>query len=213
MEVELATINQFLADMLLPFMRISGLFVAMIVAWFLTRLPLIILPRISIRPLNIREHPLDPDVDEALILQVLRIRRAYWASIPFGLIPLVLGIIMISQSPSSVGFGLIVGSSWVILSRVVPFDLDSIRRFPYSMDLIHELNRIRFERHPCCSESNPVWTLDCVRCSSCSYIMLNCPRPDLGRKRSDGFFLGAIRVLILDGHPFSESNQIENEEE
>ena len=30
MEVELATINQFLADMLLPFMRISGLFVAMI---------------------------------------------------------------------------------------------------------------------------------------------------------------------------------------
>jgi len=29
-EVELATINQFLADMLLPFMRISGLFVAMI---------------------------------------------------------------------------------------------------------------------------------------------------------------------------------------
>lgn len=30
MEVELATINQFLADMLLPFMRISGLFIAMI---------------------------------------------------------------------------------------------------------------------------------------------------------------------------------------
>ena len=30
MEVQLATINQFLADMLLPFMRISGLFVAMI---------------------------------------------------------------------------------------------------------------------------------------------------------------------------------------
>ncbi|NDV91800.1 flagellar type III secretion system protein FliR [Alteromonas sp. 345S023] len=30
MEVELATINQFLADMLMPFMRISGLFAAMI---------------------------------------------------------------------------------------------------------------------------------------------------------------------------------------
>lgn len=30
MEVELATINQFLADLILPFMRISGLFVAMI---------------------------------------------------------------------------------------------------------------------------------------------------------------------------------------
>lgn len=30
MEVELATVNQFLADMLLPFMRISGLFIAMI---------------------------------------------------------------------------------------------------------------------------------------------------------------------------------------
>ncbi len=30
MEVELSVINQFLADMLLPFMRISGLFIAMI---------------------------------------------------------------------------------------------------------------------------------------------------------------------------------------
>lgn len=189
------------------------LILAMIVAWFVTRIPLVILPRISIRPLDLVEHPFDPEINESLILQILRIRRAYWASIPFGLIPLIFGVLMLSQSPSSVGFGLVVGSSWVMLSRIVPFDLDPMLRFPYSMGLIHELNRIRLEPYPCCKSSNPVWALDSVRCSSCSHMMLNYPRPDLGRNRSDGRILGSLRVMILDGHPFSESREESTEEE
>ncbi len=189
------------------------LLLAMFVGWFLTRIPLVILPRISIRPLELIEHPFNPEINDSLILQILRIRRAYWASIPFGLIPLIFGIMMLSQSPSSVGFGLVVGSSWVILSRIVPFDLDPMFRFPYSMSLIHELNRIRLEPHPCCKSSNPVWALDSVRCSSCSYVMLDYPRPDLGRSRSDGRILGSLRVIVLDGHPFTESRETRTEEE
>ncbi len=196
------------------FLEITRLVLSILVAWLITRLPLVVLPRISLRSLELVEHPHDPQIDEPLILQILRVRRAYWASIPFGLIPLVLGTIMIIQSPSSVGFGLIIGSSWVILSRLVPFDLGPLVQFPYSMNLIHELNRIRIEKYPCCSNPNPVWSLDSVKCSKCSHVLLDHPRPDLGRKRSDGMLLGALRIMILDGHPFAESNANRlNEEE
>ena len=124
--------------------EILRLVISIFVAWLITRLPLVVLPRISIRPIELIEHPHDPEINDALILQILRVRRAYWASIPFGLIPLLLGIVMIVQSPSSAGFGLIIGSSWVILSRLVPFDLDELTRFPYSMNLIHKLNKSRY---------------------------------------------------------------------
>ena len=194
--------------------EIIRLVVSMLVAWLITRLPLVVLPRISIRPLELIDHPNDPEINENLILQILRVRRAYWASIPFGLIPLILGILMIIQSPSSVGFGLIIGSSWVILSRLVPFDLDHLSYFPYSMNLVHELNRIRIEKYPCCDIPKPIWSLDAVKCSECSHILLDHARPDLGRKRSDGILFGALRIMILDGHAFSEPNSdIFSEEE
>ncbi len=186
--------------------EIIRLVFSILVAWLITRLPLVVLPRISIRPLELIDHPNDPEIDETLILQILRVRRAYWASIPFGLIPLILGILMIIQSPTSVGFGLIIGSSWVILSRLIPFDLDYLSHFPYSMNLVHELNRIRIEKYPCCEIPKPVWSLDAVKCSQCSHVLLNHPRPDLGRKRSDGILLGALRIMILDGHGFTEPN-------
>ena len=196
------------------FSEILRLIISIFIAWLITRLPLVVLPRISIRPLELIEHPHDPEINDNLILQILRVRRAYWASIPFGLIPLILGILMIIQSPSSVGFGLIIGSSWVILSRLIPFDLDHLSHSPYSMNLIHELNRIKIEKYPCCEIPTPVWSLDAVKCLECSHVLLNHPRPDLGRKRSDGILLGALRIMILDGQGFSESSsKISSEEE
>ena len=193
--------------------EIIRLVISILVAWLITRLPLVVLPRISIRPLELIQHPHDPEINDNLILQVLRVRRAYWASIPFGLIPLTLGILMIIQSPSSVGFGLIIGSSWVILSRLIPFDLDYLSRFPYSMNLIHELNRIKIEKYPCCETPKVVWSLDAVKCLQCSHVLLNHPRPDLGRKRSDGILLGALRTMILDGQGFTEPNSEASSEE
>ncbi|MBA41227.1 MAG: hypothetical protein CMB17_05090, partial [Euryarchaeota archaeon] len=64
------------------FSEIIRLVVSILVAWLITRLPLVVLPRISIRPLELIDHPYDPEIDESLILQILRVRRAYWASIP-----------------------------------------------------------------------------------------------------------------------------------
>jgi hypothetical protein len=33
------------------------------------------------------------------------------------------------------------------------------------------------------------------------------PRPDLGRKRSDGFFMGSFRVIASDGNPIFVSDK------
>ena len=80
--------------------------------------------------------------------------------------------------------------------------------------LVHELNRIRIEKYPCCDNPKPIWSLDAVKCSECSHILLDHARPDLGRKRSDGILFGALRIMILDGHAFTEPNSdILSEEE
>ena len=91
--------------------EVARFIVALSISWFLTRIPLYLLPRINLHDLPLVDHPASPSVDEALILQLLRVRRAYWASIPIGLVPIVIGLLMIIQSPSSFGFGLIVGAS------------------------------------------------------------------------------------------------------
>ena len=50
--------------------EIIRLVVSMLVAWLITRLPLVVLPRISIRPLELIDHPNDPEINENLILQL-----------------------------------------------------------------------------------------------------------------------------------------------
>ena len=189
--------------------EIARFLIALSISWFVTRIPLYLLPRITVRDLPIVDHPAPPTVDEALVLQLLRVRRAYWASIPIGLVPIILGLMMIAQSPSSFGFGLIVGAAWVLIARVTPFALDPTGRYPYTMSLIHELNRIRLEPVPCCSSPQAVWEIDGVRCASCRKILLSESRPDLGRRRSDNLLLGFLRVILLDGRPFTDAAEEE----
>ena len=40
-----------------------------------------------------------------------------------------------------------------------------------------------------------------VSCQVCSKILDDMARPDLGRKRIDGFFTGGLRLLLSDGYP------------
>ncbi|DAC26479.1 MAG TPA: hypothetical protein HA330_02815, partial [Candidatus Thalassarchaeaceae archaeon] len=91
--------------------ELSRFLIALSISWFVTRIPLFLLPRITLHDLPLVDHPAPLPVDETLVLQLLRVRRAYWASIPIGLVPIVLGLLMIIQSPSSFGFGLIVGAA------------------------------------------------------------------------------------------------------
>ena len=189
--------------------EIARFIVALSISWFLTRIPLYLLPRINLHDLPLVDHPASPPVDEVLVLQLLRVRRAYWASIPIGLVPIVIGLLMIIQSPSSFGFGLIVGAAWVLIARITPFALDPTGRYPYAMGLIHELNRIRLEPPPCCPSPIPVWEIDGVRCTSCHRLLLAESRPDIGRRRSDNLLLGAMRVILLDGRPFTDAAEEE----
>ncbi|DAC22424.1 MAG TPA: hypothetical protein HA345_05500 [Candidatus Thalassarchaeaceae archaeon] len=189
--------------------ELSRFIIALSISWFVTRLPLFLLPRITLHDLPLVDHPAPLPIDEALILQLLRVRRAYWASIPIGLVPIVLGLLMIVQSPSSFGFGLIVGAAWVLIARITPFSLEPTGRYPYSMALIHELNRLRLEPVSCCTNPSPSWELDGVRCISCHALLLAESRPDLGRRRSDNILAALLRVILLDGRPFVDAAEEE----
>ena len=77
------------------------------------------------------------------------------------------------------------------------------------MGLIHELNRIRLQPSPCCTDTLPFWEIDGVRCASCRRLLLAESRPDIGRRRSDNFLLGLMRVILLDGRPFTDAAEEE----
>jgi hypothetical protein len=53
----------------------------------------------------------------------------------------------------------------------------------------------------CCESSTPEWLLAGIFCSVCRKKLDSMPRPDLGRKRSDGFFMGSFRLIVSDGNP------------
>ena len=44
------------------------------------------------------------------------------------------------------------------------------------------------------------WEVRAIRCLNCRIVSLDLPRPDLGRIRSDGRFVGTLRILLMDGH-------------
>ena len=45
------------------------------------------------------------------------------------------------------------------------------------------------------------WKILTVSCATCGKLLDKLPRPDLGRKRMDGLFVGGFRLLLTDGHP------------
>ena len=65
----------------------------------------------------------------------------------------------------------------------------------------------------CCQFSSPEWLLSGIYCSVCKKKLDDMSRPDLGRKRSDGFFMGILRLIASDGNPIfvSEGKNFEVE--
>ena len=49
----------------------------------------------------------------------------------------------------------------------------------------------------CCESINPQWEVECVRCTNCSRVLLDYPRPDLGRIRIDGILKGGLRLILF----------------
>tara|TARA_B110000444_G_scaffold195038_1_gene185468 strand:- start:27786 stop:27947 length:162 start_codon:yes stop_codon:yes gene_type:complete len=52
-----------------------------------------------------------------------------------------------------------------------------------------------------------MWEVIAVRCTTCGKNLLNIPRPDLGRPRSDGWIMGFVRLLLTDGKPIIASEE------
>ena len=100
------------------------------------------------------------------------------------------------------GFGLWLSSGWFIISRLQvfiggpspPWTLDMAQRLQIIMDGSKSAKS-------CCANPKPEWRIINIACDTCSTILDEIPRPDLGRKRMDGFFVGGFRLLLSDGHP------------
>ena len=138
-------------------------------------------------------------------------------SILFTLPSLIFGWVMITWADSALGFGLFLSSGWTIISRLLPDSSGKKYNYPYSLRLIFDLNllinsgRLKdvlveegmdINKSLICWDSiNPQWEVECVRCTNCSRVLLDYPRPDLGRIRVDGILKGGLRLILLDSRP------------
>ncbi len=172
----------------------------LIFALFLPRLPLMVLPRLSVMEGQLAPFPMPQPIDKHLISQMLIMSTLWKLSFLFALIPLAIGYVILISFATPIAFGLFIGAGWAILSRLIPTSGFSFPNTPYSTELIHELNEIRVNEPTCCDSAEIAWETISVRCQNCRTSHLDTARPDLGRIRTDGL-LGRFRLLFLDGHP------------
>ncbi len=170
-------------------------------------------------------HPESVPITYELLDRILILRRLYWMSIFFTIPSLIYGWIMITWATSPLGFGLFLSSGWTIVSRLLPDSSQTQYFYPYSLNLIFDLNLLinssRLndvlategldidESLICCKSIDARWEVASVRCLNCNRLLLNHPRPDLGRIREDGLIKGGLRLLLLDSRPLLSSKNID----
>tara|TARA_Y100001935_G_scaffold254046_1_gene261897 strand:+ start:1723 stop:2160 length:438 start_codon:yes stop_codon:yes gene_type:complete len=126
----------------------------------------------------------------------------YWMCFFVATIPLLFGFASIKWGNAAFGFGLWISSGWFILSRLQSFT--GGQKPPWTLNMAQRLQIVMDEiesESKCCNEPIPEWQVMAIKCKSCAKILDEMPRPDLGRKRQDGFFLGGFRLLLTDGYP------------
>lgn len=169
------------------------------------RLPTLFMTRPKGFNIRFSSHPEPVELSPYLTQRVLHLRTFYWSSFLLAGIVLFFGGVSLRWGSAGFGFGLWVASSWTILSRLQAF-LGG-RPAPWTHAMAVELQSVmdasRSEAR-CCSHPVPVWQQQCIQCSSCKAVLSRIARPDLGRKRSDGWVAGTLRLLITDGHPFTD---------
>ena len=181
------------------------------------RIPILLFTRSKSHNEIFPPHPKSIPITPELLSRILNLRRLYWMSIFFTIPSLFYGWIMITWTASPMGFGLFLASGWTIVSRLLPDSAQTQYKYPYSLNLIFDLNLLinssRLndvlaeegleidEGLICCKDIDSQWEIACVRCSNCNRVLLNFPRPDLGRIRADGLIKGGIRLLLLDSRP------------
>ena len=183
---------------------IFGLILGMIIP----RIPLLLFTRFLGLERGLSPHPDPIKVDVPLIQRMLLMRRVHMMCWILALFPLCFSILIMNASPEPFALGLFAGVIWFAISRVVPLNLDSgFGIMP--MSLVREVNNLRQPNPPCCDRPIPQWEVRSIRCKYCRKLILNTPRPDLGRIRTDGRLMGTLRILLMDGRSPYDSEEEE----
>ena len=173
-----------------------------LIAFLFPRLPIILITRGKGFNTAFPAHPEPIPLSPKLTQRVLHMRMIYWMGFVVAIIPLVFGLVSIKWGNSAFGFGLWLSSGWYILSRLQtfvggqqpPWTLAMAQRLQLAMDEASSETK-------CCSDPLLTWETMQVSCTTCSKTLDEMPRPDLGRKRVDGFFTGGLRLILSDGYP------------
>ena len=179
-----------------------------IISFLFPRLPIILVTRGKGFNTSFPEHPDPIPLSPKLTQRVLHMRMIYWMGFVVATIPLLFGLASIKWGNAAFGFGLWISSGWYILSRLQtflggqqpPWTLGMAQRLQVVMDSTKSEAK-------CCDNPLPQWDIMAVSCTTCSKVLDAMPRPDLGRKRLDGFFLGTTRLLLSDGYPIISSDE------
>ena len=179
-----------------------------IIAFLFPRIPVLFITRGRGFNVNLPPHPEPIPLSPYLTQRILHLRMFYWLGLMVAIIPLSFGLISVRWGNAPFGFGLWLSSGWLILSRIQSFIGGP--KPPWTLEMARHLQVITNESksdNPCCEFSTPEWMMTGVYCSNCRVKLANIPRPDLGRKRSDGFFIGLVRLIASDGNPMFEDTE------
>ncbi|MDP6869305.1 MAG: hypothetical protein QGI21_00840 [Candidatus Poseidoniaceae archaeon] len=185
-----------------------------IIGHFMIRIPTLFFPRMYTWNDQFPPHPDPIPLNPYLTQRVLHMRKFYWMSIVFAIVPLFFGYNSVKYGASDLGFGLWIAAGWTVLSRITA--LVSGEDAPWTMNMAMEIQNVINKcdsSESCCNHPRPMWEVTSVRCLTCFAVLLNTPRPDLGRPRKDGRIKGLIRLLITDGKPLVAGNIELKEEE
>ena len=142
------------------------------------------------------EYPLPVPIDRELISRLLLLRDARRAAGFAALALCVISGVILRYNGGVVFLGVFISSGWTIAAYLGTFDPN-----PWPKEMINKIREIVvLNPQECCTETDLIWAVNEIRCSSCSKINHNLARPLLGRTRPDGV-LGIVRFLLDEGHP------------
>lgn len=172
----------------------SGLLIGMV----LPRIPLLFFTRFLNMERGLPPHPDPVPVEIPLVQRLLLMRRVHMMCWITAALPLGLGLWILQNSPEPFALGMVAGASWFAISRIVPLDIgQGFGILPLTM--VKAVNNLREPETDCCEGAELNWEVQSIRCKQCRQVLLDLPRPDLGRMRSDGRLIGSLRILLMDG--------------
>ena len=187
---------------------VARLVVGLLIGMILPRLPLLFFTRFINMERNLTPHPDPIPVGIPLIQRLLLMRRIHLMCWIVAALPLILGLLIIKSSPEPFALGMVAGVSWFVISRAIPQDPNSSFAI-LPLSLIQDINNLREPESVCCKRQLLQWEVRSIRCRHCRSMVMNIPRPDLGRIRSDGRLIGLLRILLMDGRsPFPHDSVV-----